>query len=227
MALLNERTFKVLVEERTSSLKKISAGVPQGGVLSPTLFSIFINDIPLATETKTSFSLLFADDLITAFNYKDRMDAQLQAQKYLKLLAKWGNKWRLSFAPNKSNIIVFTKKRAPSLFNLLLYDEVIPQVNETKFLGITFDSRLDFKKHINQIIESCSDRLKVVRTLPLKSWGLEPSIGMSTYKLLVRSLMEYSSFICTTINPKLINQLQIIQNNALRAILKKKRSYTN
>ena len=223
MAFLNERTFKVLVGEKTSSLKKISAGVPQGGVLSPTLFSIFINDIPLATETKTSFSLLFADDLVTAFNYKDRMDAQLQAQKYLKLLAKWGNKWRLSFAPNKSNILVFTKKRSPDLFNLLLYDEVIPQVNETKFLGIIFDPRLDFKNHINQIIESCSDRLKVVRTLASKAWGLEPSIVMSINKLLVRSLMEYSSLICTTINPKLINQLQIIQNNALRAILKKKK----
>ena len=102
------------------------------------MFSIFINDIPLVNEKNKNFSLLFADDLVCAFFYKPdtRDKAIYDCENYLRKLEKWSNRWRLTFAPKKSNVLVFTSKRNVDQVKLKMYNEVIPQTKEVRFLGI-------------------------------------------------------------------------------------------
>jgi retron-type reverse transcriptase len=102
-AFLEDRKFTVKINSSTSDMKSASAGVPQGGVLSPTLFSIFINDLPLTNIKNESFSMLFADDLVCSFVYKDKHIAQSKVEEHLKKLEMWSNKWRLTFAPKNSH----------------------------------------------------------------------------------------------------------------------------
>ena len=84
--------------------------MPQGGVLSPTLFSIYINDVPLA-DSEDEKTLLFADDIVYILQYRYKKNgkpilmakelAQKKAQFYLDKLESWMSTWRLSLAPHK------------------------------------------------------------------------------------------------------------------------------
>ena len=76
--------------------KKTLVGVPQE-LLSPILFSVFIKDIPTASEKKIYISLLFAEDLATSFIFKDTQNITEEVKTYLRIPESWNNKWRLSF----------------------------------------------------------------------------------------------------------------------------------
>ena len=109
---LQNRNYEVRVDTHTTNQYPITNGLPQGGVLSPVLFSLFINDIPLTNENKDEYSLLFADDLVDLFivdtineNTSDYINERL------KKLEEWLNKWRLKMAPEKCVYQVYSKNK--------------------------------------------------------------------------------------------------------------------
>jgi exonuclease III len=219
MEFLDNRKFFVQIGNSKSIVCSIEAGVPQGGVLSPTLFSIYINDIPLLDE-KNGISLLFADDLVATCNYKKKCsnEAKTIMQDYLVRLEAWSGKWRLTFAPLKCNTIVFTNQHSTDKIELVIYGTEIPQVEECKFLGIIYDKKLTFKSHFEKIEASCEERLKIIRILVDKFWCLDKKVLLSIYKLLIRSLMEYSSILFPITKRSITEKLQKIQNECLRLI---------
>ena len=87
---------------QTSKDFPIKAGVPQGSVISPLLFSIFINDIPRKDKTNNEYSLLFADDLITFFIFKSKRNLEHRINSYLKELEPWLTKWKMKISIEKS-----------------------------------------------------------------------------------------------------------------------------
>ena len=178
-------------------------------------------------ENKHAFSLLFADDLASSISYKSPDDARREMQLHLDHLEKWSNRWRLQFAPHKCNIIVFSEKSHPDQFSLKLYNELLPQVKSCKFLGIIFDQKLSFKEHFEKITESCEELLKILKVLSHSSWTLNFKTLLSIFKLLIRSLIEYSSIIYDITAKSITKKLQIVQNDALRLILKLKRENGN
>ena len=225
---LKNRSFSVKVGAFVSARRAIKCGVPQGAVLSPTLFSIFINDIPVKRDKNKRYSLLFADDLVFFEIYKNyTATLEKRINKYLEQLEKWSNLWRVTFAPHKCNSLVFTKKQTTDQFDLYMYGQKIEQVNEAKFLGITFDSMLKFDTHIQNISKTCSEKLNLIRTLTQKQWKIDAGVLINIYKSLIRSIMEYSSFSINITSNKLANKLQIIQNGALRAIFHQRREFGN
>ena len=86
---LINRKFMVKVENTVSELKLIQCGVPQGAVLSPTLFSIYINDIPVLNNKNKSYSLLFADDLVTFFIFKKDGSLGKSVSNYMLAVENW------------------------------------------------------------------------------------------------------------------------------------------
>jgi hypothetical protein len=95
---LFQRRFFVQIEDQNSEITLIKAGVPQGSVISPILFSIFINDIPKRNSSNEQFSLLYADDLSTSFIFKRSGNLEKTINLYLKEIVIWLNQWKLKMS---------------------------------------------------------------------------------------------------------------------------------
>ena len=131
------------LSDKISSL----AGVPQGSVLSPLLFLIYVNDLTKPHHRQNSKSQ-FADDTALWAASKNIKSAAKLFQKDLQKLAKWCAKWRIKLNPEKTKVIIFSRScliRNPEPI-LKLYGERLKIFPQVKFLGITFNSNLTFKK---------------------------------------------------------------------------------
>jgi hypothetical protein len=96
---LKERNFIVKVDDFISEKKIIKCGAPQGAVLSPTLFSIYINDVPVMFNRNKSYTLLFADDISTFFIFKKSGSVKKTIKDYMLKMELWLSKWRLTMHP--------------------------------------------------------------------------------------------------------------------------------
>jgi hypothetical protein len=145
--------------------------VPQGAALSPILFSIFINDVPIWHKKNNDYSLLFADDLIFMNCFKKHGNAQAHINKYLHKLENWLTMWRLMMASQKCSYIIFSKyhgDESPKL-KLELFKTKLEINNSPTFLGIRFDKALTFKNQIEYLQETCVSILIIlIKILKLK-----------------------------------------------------------
>ena len=130
---LKNRKQCVVVDGISFSPVDVDAGVPQGTVLGPILFLLHINDLPSIVSSKVR---LFSDDCLI---YK---------QRDLNLLESWGAKWGTRFNPAKCNIMRVSRKRSPFLHSYTLSGQVLGEVEDTKYLGVTLSDNLDWSKHI-------------------------------------------------------------------------------
>jgi hypothetical protein len=219
---LTNRKFCVNVNGEVSELREIEAGVPQGSVLSPLLFSIFINDIPIRKNPNGSQSTLFADDLASTFFFKKKGIVENQIKKYLLDLELWLTKWKMKMAAHKCNYILFSKnKKNDPNFELKLFGEKINQIPSAKFLGLTFDSHLNFSANVEEIKSKCVNRLNIIKILSNRKWNLKKQTLLNLYKSLIGSVLDYSFPTINNITPDILSKMQAVQNRAVRVIFKK------
>ena len=116
-------------------------------------------------------------------------------QQDLLNLAMWCAKWRIKLNPTKTKVIIFSRSilARKTELNLKLYGETLKIYPQVKFLGITFDSQLNFKKHFEEILDRCNTRYHRLRLLVNKKWGPSPATLIQIYKQCVRFIFEYGS----------------------------------
>ena len=146
------------------------ASVPQGSNLSPLLFLIYVNDMPNPSHRQTNKSQ-FADD---ADQWAVSKNIDLGAeylQRDLDKLTRWCAKWRIKLNPEKTKVIIFSKSQTAIRVKpaLSLYGDLLSYYPHIKFLGITFDNRLTFVKHFEEVLERCSKKFHRLRILVNKS----------------------------------------------------------
>ena len=149
---LTGRLHYVKTQHAMSEMKVLSIGVPQGSVLGPLLFLIFINDLPNATKFSVT---LFADDTFLSLESSDIAQLQTDANTEIKKVHDWLVVNKLTLNVIKSKFMLLTKKRSVNKdeFKLVLNDSYLERCSSYKYLGVYFDEKLDWKTHITYLCE--------------------------------------------------------------------------
>jgi hypothetical protein len=220
---LYNRTFQIKVNEHITPSTNIECGLQQGGVLSPLLFSIYINDLPI-NDSVDKHSLLFADDLAEMHILDEINETNTNTiNAHLKKLENWLNKWRLKMAPEKCSYLIFSKNKKTGYnekIDLNFYNELIPleSSNNVRFLGIRFDKHFSFKNQISYLEDTCLDRINVLKVLSHHSWKINKETLINIYKSLIRSIIDYSIYLYDVLSDTNKQMLQRIQNKSIRVI---------
>ena len=219
---LTDRSFSVRCGNVHSTAYTQEQGLPQGSVLSPTLFLIMINDM-LEKVHEDSFKLrysFYADDVTIWSSNSNINKGFAQIQKALNRCLAWCTKWGLQISPTKSKTMVFSRKyRVPDPVKLLSINGLnVPIVPTHKYLGMTLDSKLSFGSHIDDIRNRCLRRLNILRCISGQKWGADRKTLLSLYTSLIRSILEYNAFLFDNINETRKASLEAVQNEAVRII---------
>ncbi|XP_066596610.1 uncharacterized protein [Prorops nasuta] len=202
-------------EEEYRSFK----GLPQGGVLSPLLYIIYVKDIMKNIDPNV-FNLQFADDIAiyspVSFSSSTKRKLQSSIRTVQQNLLEFG----LKLAPHKSILVHFNNKNIPpGISSITIGSDIIKSSPSVKFLGIIFDYKLSFKDHIDYIISIFYKRLNIIKFISSIRWGSDPDTLLVLYKSYIRSLIEYNSFLFYPKNPKLALSFERLQFAAIRIIL--------
>ena len=160
---LSGRLQYVSLDGFNSQVHLIDRGVPQGSILGPLLFLIFINDFPNCSEF-FKFTLFADDSTLTCKFKKNTSPVNIVSQLEAKLLSigSWLNANRLKLNSSKSNFICFTYRKNITLPPIRIGNSIISEVNSTKFLGVILDKNLNYKEHITNISNKCSKSIGIL-----------------------------------------------------------------
>ena len=185
-SFLSGRKQKVVVNGQSSSWCDVRSGVPQGSVLGPLLFNVYINDI---TTQISSPILQFADDLKMFHIINDATDYH-QLQQDINNLVAWANKWQLNFNVSKCHLLHFGK---PHNYGSYSINGIQISPNDSiKDLGIIVDNQLKFHEHADSVVTKANRTLAIIR----KSFNFtDKTMFLSLYKSLVRPIIEYGNAI--------------------------------
>jgi len=203
---LQGREQRVVIEGHCSEWKEISAGVPQGSVLGPLLFIIYINDIVSGLKSRP---YLYADDTTLFETVSNRADSADRLNLDLNMIVDWSNKWKVTMNPTKSKSITFSlkpnKDHHPSLF---MDGKNVDEVGSHEHLGITLQSNMSWKNHI---IKMCDKAYKRVNLLKPLKYKLNRATLICLYKSMVRPLLEYGDVVwdnCTIVEQQMLEHIQ-------------------
>ena len=185
-SFLQDRTQTVSIQGVKSSSIHVVSGVPQGSVLGPLLFLLFINDIDNNIQSPLR---LFADDTILYREIWSKDDHNI-IQNDIQTLFKWSQTWKLDFNVTKCKVLTISNKKDPDKFNYTLNTDPLEHVDSHQYLGVTINSKLRWNTHVSAITAKATRTLNVIRrTLH----PCHPEVKKVAYMSLVRPKLEYSS----------------------------------
>ena len=148
-SFLNGRAQQVIVEGSKSSTYDVTSGVPQGSVLGPVHFLIYINDIITNIQSEIR---LFADDIFLYKTIKTSGDHQI-LQNYLNSLTKWSTDWLMDFNISKCKILQITTQHNKSSFTYKMFDTPLDTVLEHNYLGIHLHHKLSYQLQSTSVLK--------------------------------------------------------------------------
>lgn len=230
---LRHRKIKVKQKGHTSEMIETINGCPQGSVLSPIIFSLFMNTLQieidkynksLRTPSERAELSQFVDDSATWVSSPKPLIAVKRAQNTLNTIEKWSQKYGFIINPTKTQVIIVQRRYSkipesdPDFPKLELGGQKLTYNTTAKFLGMQFDKYLSWTTHINQLIIRCEKDLNVMRAIRGKGWGTSKKCLLTIYKALIISKIDYGSSVYATANDTALNKLQVIQNKALKLV---------
>ena len=208
---LLHRSQCVVLDGKESNFLPVTSGVPQGSVLGPVLFLLFINDLP---ECVTCSVSLFADDTLLYQEISTTGDID-SFQQNLDALGRWATKWGMEFNVNKSKILIFNNTNNEPTPTYTLNKIALEQVSNSRYLGVTLQDDLRFNKHIETKITAAKKQLGMVKRALFRA---PQKAKLLAYKSLCLPHLEYAAAAWDPSNKGEIKDLELVQNQAIRFI---------
>ena len=210
---LSNRRQRVVLNGQTSEWTFVKAGVPQGSILGPLLFFIYINDI--VNELRASVRL-FADDTSLYIVVENPNTAAVTLNNDLNFITNWATDWLVDFNAAKTQSMILTLKRnSPYHPPLYMNGLAITETSSHKHLGLTFTNNCNWNEHINNITAAAWTRLNLLRTLKFK---INRHALQKMYISFIRPLLEYSDAVWDNATAESKKQLEAVHNEAARII---------
>ena len=211
-AFLTGREQIVRVNGELSTSKAVISGIPQGSVLGPLLFVIYINDLPDVVQSNI---LLFADDT-KIFNKVTSIDDSRKLQKDIDALNCWSDKWLLKFNTDKCHVLTMGKfENIVHTQRYTLYEEELDHVFEEKDLGVIIDMELTYEEHIATKVKKANGIMGLIR----RSFSfLDGETFKKLYTSFVRPHLEYANPVWSPHLRKHIKMLESVQERATKSV---------
>lgn len=213
-AYLTKRTQFVKIDQQTSELTEVTSGVPQGGVLAPILFLIFINDLPQSIGTNIK---LFADDCIIYKEINSPSDHMVLSNALLSV-SDWCTKWQMTLNVKKSALLRITRRQNISNFAYTIGGTQLTSLKQHKYLGLVISSDLRWEAHVNYVTSSALKRLFFLKR---RLQSAPPQTKLLAYKTFIRPTIEYANLVWFPATNNLIKKLESVQRKAVRFIYNK------
>jgi hypothetical protein len=208
ISFLSNRSQRVVLPAGASTFLPVTSGVPQGSVLGPLLFLLYINDVSDLFTSSTKIKL-YADDIKIYLEVNCNTDV-VQLQNDIDLLSAWSNTWQLSLAVGKCFHLRLGLSKQFIQPVYTLNNAIICNVVELRDLGVLVDSRLTFSSHINAIVSKAHIRANQILRCFLSRDRFVLTKAFVTY---VRPLVEYCSTLWNPFHINLINKLESVQRS--------------
>ena len=216
-SFLSHRTGRVKLNGTLSHKVTLLEGVPQGGVISPTLFIVYINDITKGLSTHTSRAL-HADDFAMWTSAKSTDSAKVRMQDALDNTSKWADDWCVTINSLKTVATCFSLSNKSEKIQMKIKNRKVPLDDTPTYLGIKLDKRLTWYPQIHEMEKRATNRLSLMKKLAGTKWGANTKILQQVYTGNVRPVMEYGSAAWATAAPTNTARLDKVQNASMRLI---------
>jgi hypothetical protein len=221
---LSFRTQYVVVDRSSSPIAQVSSGVPQGSVIAPTLFLLFINDLCHSLSANTSLShpnchpeaLVYADDTMLYRTGKDPALICPAIEEDLRIAAKWADIWGMRFNASKT-VAMYISRTTATPPPITFAGATLEYSHEHRHLGFILDSALSFHAHVNALTRKGATEVFLLRRLSYKV--KDRDLLLKIYKMYVRPHLEYASPAWAALTVTQTGLLESLQRRAMRIIL--------
>ena len=211
---LNKRKQRVVLDGVASDWLPVLSGVPQGSILGPLLFLLYINDLPL--QASYSITSLFADDAKVFMEIKSPADSAL-LQSDLSNMCRWGRIWKLCFNPVKCKTMSFSRKREPLETDYFIGGTRLERVSSHKDLGVLISSDLSWNSHLDSIVDKCNGVNGMIKRAV--GYHANSSVTLNLYLALSRGITEYSAPLWSPQTIGNLKHIERIQRSMTKYIL--------
>ena len=208
----NNRLQYVEYNRTCSSLNGIKCGVPQGSILGPLLFFIYING--LCNASNIFYFVLFADDTNLFYSHNDLSCLMNIINTEMAKLSDWFKTNKLSINVKKSKYMIFKPRERVDL-TLQINSCRIDKVNQVVFLGVILDEHISWKPHISNVVRKISKSIGIIYK---SSFCLSKSTLRTLYYSLIYPYLQYCVIVCGSTYPSNLNRIVLLQKRAMRVI---------
>ena len=217
-SFLSGRRLKVVLDGKSSPEFAINAGVPQGSILGPTLFLLFINDLPDIVLSKIA---IYADDTTLYCSCDKASDMWKQVEMSsglesdLRDTVEWGNRWLVSFNAGKTQLVSFDRSSNSGVIDIKMDKAVLEEKSSFRLLGLSFTSKLDWGSYIISIAKAASKKIgALLRSVKF----LSPELVLYLYKSTIRPCIEYCCHVWSGAGKCYLNLLDKLQRRICNVV---------
>ena len=212
------RTFNLKLKDIFSRKKELEMGLPQGSILSVSLFCLKINSI-IKHMPPEILNCMYIDDCIIAYKNKSIDSIGIELNKTLQTIENWALNNGVIFSSTKTEAILFTNKRKNIYPKLTFKNNLIKYSKTYMFLGLIFDEKLNFIPHVNYLKRKCIKTMNIIKVLSNYKWGANEDKLLDIYRAKIRSKLDYGCQIYGAARPTYLKTLNSVSNEALRRCL--------